>query len=90
VSLFGHGNELHRAGFSLGESLRGVVRLRDELLSVEQFDTLLEAQVLVGDWKHEYNTYRPHSSLGWRCPVAYATAWKTENQVDRLSQTVDL
>ncbi len=43
-----------------------------------------------GSWKHEYNTYRPHSSLGWRCPVAYATAWKTENQVDRLSQTVDL
>jgi transposase InsO family protein len=65
-------------------------RLRDELLSVEQFDTLLEAQVLVGAWKHEYNTYRPHSSLGWRSPVAYGTAWKTENQVDRLSQTVDL
>jgi len=60
-------------------------RLRDELLSVEQFDTLLEAQVLIGDWKHEYNTYRPHSSLGWRSPVAYATAWKAENKVDRLS-----
>ena len=60
-------------------------RLRDELLSVEQFDTLLEAQVLIGDWKHEYNTYRPHSSLGWRSPVAYATAWKAENQMDRLS-----
>jgi putative transposase len=65
-------------------------RLRDELLSVEQFDTLLEAQVMVADWKHEYNTYRPHSSLGWRSPVAYATAWKAENEVDRLSQEVDL
>jgi transposase InsO family protein len=60
-------------------------RMRDELLSTEQFDTLLEAQVLAGDWKHEYNTYRPHSSLGWRSPVAYATAWKAENQLDRLS-----
>ncbi len=39
-------------------------RLRDELLSTEQFDTMLEAQVLIGDWKHEYNHYRPHSSLG--------------------------
>ena len=60
-------------------------RLRGELLSVEQFDTLLEAQVMTGDWKHEYNNYRPHSSLGWRSPVAYATAWRTENEVDRLS-----
>jgi putative transposase len=65
-------------------------RMRDEVLSTEQFDTLLEAQVLIGDWKHEYNNYRPHSSLGWRSPVAYATACKAENQVDRLSQTVDL
>ncbi len=64
-------------------------RLRDELLSTEQFDTLLEAQVMVGDWKHEYNNDRPHSSLGWRSPVAYATAWKAENP-DRLSQGVDL
>ncbi|CAN5657517.1 hypothetical protein BH18ACT15_BH18ACT15_05480 [soil metagenome] len=60
-------------------------RLRDELLSTEQFDSLLEAQVLIRDWKHEYNTYRPHGSLGWRSPVAYATAWKVENQVDQLS-----
>lgn len=39
-------------------------RMRDELLSIEQFDTLLEAQVLVGDWRTEYNDYRPHSALG--------------------------
>jgi hypothetical protein len=32
--------------------------MRDEVLSVEQFDTLLETQVLIGDWKHEYNSYR--------------------------------
>jgi len=29
--------------------------MRDEVLSTEQFDTLFEAQVLIGDWKHEYN-----------------------------------
>jgi putative transposase len=62
--------------------------MRDEVLATEQFDTLLEAQVLIGDWKQEYNNYRPHNSLGWRSPVAYATAWKIENQVHRLSQTV--
>jgi putative transposase len=34
-------------------------RLRDELLAVEAFSTLLEAQVLVEDWRIEYNTVRP-------------------------------
>ncbi len=29
-------------------------RMRDELLAIEQFDTLLEAQVLVADWRAEY------------------------------------
>ena len=42
------------------ESFNG--RLRDEFLAVEQH--LLEAQVLLEDWRIEYNTKRPHSSLG--------------------------
>ena len=52
------------------ESFNG--RLRDEFLAVEQFDSLLEAQVLIEDWRIEYNTKRPHSSLGWLAPAAYA------------------
>jgi putative transposase len=39
-------------------------RLLAELLSVEAFNTLLEAQVLVEEWRIEYNTLRPHSALG--------------------------
>lgn len=46
------------------ESFNG--KLRDELLNREIFDTLLEAQVLVERWRREYNTIRPHSSLGYR------------------------
>jgi putative transposase len=38
-------------------------RLRDELLAVEAFNTLLEAQVLVEDWRIEYNTVRPTAPL---------------------------
>ncbi len=49
-------------------------RLRDELLAVEQFDTLLEAQVLAEDWRIDYNTLRPHSSLGQKAPVSFARA----------------
>jgi putative transposase len=58
------------------ESFNG--RLRDELLAVEQFDTLLEAQVLIEDWRIEYNTRRPHSSLGWLAPATYAERWEAE------------
>jgi transposase InsO family protein len=54
-------------------------RLRDELLAVEAFNTLLEAQVLVEDWRIEYNTVRPHSALGYRTPAQYAQA-RTINQ----------
>jgi putative transposase len=58
-------------------------RLRDELLAVEAFTSLLDAQVLVEDWRIEYNTVRPHSALGYRTPTQYARAWTT-NQL-RLS-----
>jgi putative transposase len=52
------------------ESFNG--KLRDELLSREQFDTLLEAKVLIERWRREYNTRRPHSSLGYRPPAPEA------------------
>jgi putative transposase len=50
-------------------------RLRDELLAVEAFSSLLEARVLVEDWRIEYNTVRPHSALGYLTPTDYAKAW---------------
>lgn len=56
-------------------------RMRDELLAIEQFDTLLEAQVLVADWRTEYNGYRPHSALGMRTPVEFARQWRTNHQL---------
>lgn len=49
------------------ESFNG--KLRDELLNRELFDTLNEAQVLIECWRREYNTIRPHSSLGYRPPA---------------------
>jgi putative transposase len=47
-------------------------RIRDELLAVELFSCLAEAQVLVEDWRQDYNHHRPHSSLGMMTPVAFA------------------
>jgi putative transposase len=54
-------------------------RMRDELLATEEFDTLLEAQVLVADWRDEYNHYRPHSALGMLAPAEFAHQWRTNN-----------
>jgi putative transposase len=51
-------------------------RMRDELLAIEQFDTLLEAQVLVADWRTEYNSYRPHSALRMLTPAEFARHWR--------------
>jgi len=52
------------------ESFNG--KLRDELLDGEIFYTLHEAKVLTGRWRREYNTIRPHSSLGYRPPAPEA------------------
>ena len=49
------------------ESFNG--KLRDELLNREIFYTLTEAKVIVERWRQEYNTRRPHSSLGYRPPA---------------------
>ena len=52
------------------ESFNG--RMRDELLEREIFYSLKEAQVLVEMWRRQYNTVRPHSSLGYRPPAPVA------------------
>jgi len=49
------------------ESFNG--SLRDEVLDREIFYTLREAQVVIGDWRLEYNHIRPHSSLGYLPPA---------------------
>ena len=54
-------------------------RLRDELLNLWQFDRLLEAQVLIGDWRIDYNENRPHSARGDLTPIEFAQAWTNKN-----------
>jgi putative transposase len=52
------------------ESFNG--KLRDELLNGELFYSLREAQVVIEAWRRQYNTVRPHSSLGYRPPAPEA------------------
>jgi len=49
------------------ESFNG--KLRDEVLNRDIFYSLKEAKVIIERWRKEYNTFRPHSSLGY-CPPA--------------------
>jgi putative transposase len=65
-------------------------RFRDELLDRELFTSVLEAKVLVSEYKQEYNQHRPHSSLNYQTPAGFAAAVRqSENaamaKVTRLS-----
>jgi len=51
------------------ESFNG--KLRDECLNMHWFKSLWEAQLLLENWRQQYNEMRPHSSLGNLAPRAY-------------------
>jgi len=55
--------------------------LRDELLDRELFATALEAAVLSEQYRRKYNTYRPHSALGYLTPAVYAAQQQTHSPI---------
>ena len=52
------------------ESFNG--KFRDECLSLEWFRSRAEAKVVIEQWRRHYNAVRPHSSLGYLTPAAFA------------------
>lgn len=54
------------------ESFNGT--LRAECLDREWFANLREAKIVIEQWRWEYNTQRPHSSLGYRTPAEVGAA----------------
>jgi transposase InsO family protein len=66
------------------ESFHG--KLRGGCLNREVFGNLLEAKVLVEEWRRQYNEKRPHSALGYQTPQAYARQFNSKLRVaTRLS-----
>jgi putative transposase len=61
-------------------------KLRDELLNGEVFYTLKEACVVIERWRKDYNTIRPHSSLGYHPPAPQVVIWPTEPSGSVLSE----
>ena len=52
------------------ESFTG--KLRDECLNTSWFRNLFDGRRKLTAWRHEYNSERPHSSLGYLSPAAFA------------------
>ena len=84
VSVHPHPDHLHRAGIPwenpFVESFNG--RARDELFNIEEFTSLTEASIVVEAWRVEYNTWRPHSSLGGLTPAEFKQRWI--EQINRM------
>ena len=52
------------------ESFNG--KFRDECLGMQWFKNRIDAKILIEDWRQEFNSERPHSSLGNRTPEEFA------------------
>ncbi len=63
-------------------------RLRDELLELEEFENPAQAQALSDLWKEDYDTERPHSSLNYETPAAYAAKCERYVPIDPIQPTV--
>jgi putative transposase len=64
------------------ESFHG--KFRDACLNREVFGNLLEAKVLVEEWRRQYNEKRPHSSLGYQTPREFGRQFNSKLRVATL------
>ena len=58
------------------ESFNG--RMRDELLNETLFFTIGQARSILVRWVDDYNNERPHSSLGYATPAAFAAGFEQQ------------
>lgn len=65
--------------------------MRRELLNAYLFNSLAEVRAMSEEWRTDYNTERPHKSLGYLSPLKYAEQWhKSKTDVPQLyPQTVN-
>jgi putative transposase len=59
-----------------------ISRFSDELLKREVFTNLLEAKVLIEDYRSYYNHHRPHSALGYQTPAEFVAAVELDRKVE--------
>lgn len=59
------------------ESFNSIFRIT--CLNRWSFGNLSEARVVSQSWQHQYNTIRPHGSLGGRSPLQFFHDWQAEH-----------
>ncbi len=65
------------------ESFNG--RLRDECLNEHLFHGLREARIIIETWRADYNSARPHTSLGGLTPREFATQSGTDQIMNKTN-----
>jgi putative transposase len=60
-------------------------RLRDECLNEHLFPSLSAARQIIEAWRIDYNTVRPHTSLGGLTPIVFAIRPSQGHNQNRLS-----
>jgi transposase InsO family protein len=66
-----------------------ISRFGDELLKREVFSGLLEAKVLVEEYRNHYNHERPHSALGYRTPAEFAASSEPASTDEELRKELE-
>jgi len=61
------------------ESFNG--KLRDECLNENYFLNLVHAREIIETWRLDYNSERPHSSLGDLSPNEFTELWEKEQDL---------
>lgn len=70
------------------ESFNG--KLRDECLNQHWFVSLEEARRIIKLWRIDYNTTRPHSSLGYMTPQAFRLGFEQKLENDKINRELSL
>jgi len=65
-------------------------KFREECLNEHWFLTLDDARETIEDWRIDYNTVRPHSSLGYRTPAEFATGYANVESTKRFPHSHSL
>ena len=85
--VFRHASQIVRSESKTDiESFNG--KFRDECLNEHWFLSLAHARNIIEAWRIEYNTDRPHSSLGNRTPEEFAGTRPMQGE-ERVSLTAD-
>jgi putative transposase len=64
--------------------------IRRELLNTYIFRSLNEVRILTEQWRSDYNSERPHKSLGYLSPLNYVKIWEQMDEKRQRLYGVDL